>query len=136
MPGCESIAITSRDRHQLIDIGQNIRRFIGEMNLRSGTVYVWCPHTTAAVTVNEKADPHVPRDIIHFMKKAVPDMPDFMHAEGNSSAHIMASLIGPGVLLLVENGAPVLGRWQTVFFCEFDGPRSRSVQLKVLSREA
>lgn len=135
MSGHASLAVNSGDRHQFVDIGSGIRRFIADMNLRSGTIYVWCPHTTAAVTVNEKADPHVPEDMIHFLKKAVPEMPGFLHAEGNSAAHIMASLIGSGVLLMVENGAPVLGRWQTVFFCEFDGPRNRNVYLKVLSRE-
>jgi len=129
-----ALCIPSRSRREFIDITAEIRRFINNARLDSGTVMVWCPHTTAAITVNENADPDVPKDILHYLEKAVPAMPAFRHAEGNSPAHIMASLLGPGLLLLVEGGVPLLGRWQGVFLCEFDGPRTRNVLLRVISR--
>jgi secondary thiamine-phosphate synthase enzyme len=95
---------------------------------------VYCPHTTAAITVNENADPDVAHDILACLKRSIPQrQPDFRHGEENSDSHIKASLVGPSVTLIVDQGDLVLGRWQGVFFCEFDGPRTRTVHVQVLS---
>jgi secondary thiamine-phosphate synthase enzyme len=94
---------------------------------------VYCPHTTAAITINENADPDVVHDVLLCYDRLVPhEQPGFRHAEGNSDSHIKATLVGPSVTVLVENGAPILGRWQGIFFCEFDGPRTRTVQVQVV----
>jgi secondary thiamine-phosphate synthase enzyme len=92
---------------------------------------VFIPHTTAAVTINENADPDVRRDIDMHMSKLVPAGGDYQHSEGNSDGHIKSSLFGPSLTLIVSNGNPVLGTWQSVFFCEFDGPRNRKVVIRV-----
>jgi secondary thiamine-phosphate synthase enzyme len=93
---------------------------------------VYCPHTTAAVTIQENADPDVVRDMLLWLNAAVPkDVPGFRHAEGNSDSHIKASLVGPSVMIPIDNGELVFGTWQGVYFCEFDGPRSRSVVVQV-----
>jgi secondary thiamine-phosphate synthase enzyme len=98
----------------------------------SGILLVFTPHTTAAVTINENADPAVPHDIGEFLKRLAPNQDYFRHGEGNSSAHIMSSLVGASETLVVNNGEPILGSWQGIFFCEFDGPRQRRVFLKVI----
>ena len=97
-----------------------------------GACLVYCPHATAGITVNENSDPDVVSDMLLGLERAYPDRPEFRHAEGNSAAHLRASAVGPGVLLPVENGRPVLGVWQAVYFCEFDGPRTRRFYVKLL----
>ena len=119
-------------RDDMVDITPQVRLAVTRAKLRQGWCVVYCPHTTAAVTVNENADPDVVHDMLLYLGRAVPkDQPGFRHGEGNSDSHIKASLVGPSVTLLVEGGAPVLGRWQGVFFCEFDGPRPREVHVRV-----
>jgi secondary thiamine-phosphate synthase enzyme len=99
-----------------------------------GLCMVYCPHTTAAITVNENADPDVVHDMLAWLGKAIPqEQAEFRHAEGNSDSHLKASLVGPSVTLIVENGDLVLGRWQGVYFCEFDGPRTRIVHVQTLA---
>jgi secondary thiamine-phosphate synthase enzyme len=93
---------------------------------------VYCPHTTAGLTINENADPDVVRDLLLGLAEAFPDRPGFRHAEGNSAAHLKAGCLGSSVTLIVENGAPLLGTWQGVYFCEFDGPRERRFHLKII----
>ena len=109
----------------LYDITAAVKESIRKSGVDAGLCVVYCPHTTAGVTINENADPDVARDILYGLSRAFPDRSEFRHAEGNSAAHLKASCIGSSVTLIVENGAPLLGAWQGVYFCEFDGPRER-----------
>jgi secondary thiamine-phosphate synthase enzyme len=102
--------------------------------IADGIAVVYCPHTTAAVTVQENADPDVVHDLLLWLNRHIPqDLPGFRHAEGNSDSHLKAVLVGPSVTLIVAGGEPVLGRWQGVYFCEFDGPRRRQLHVRVLA---
>jgi secondary thiamine-phosphate synthase enzyme len=114
------------------DITSAVREAVGKSGVEEGLALVYCPHTTAGLTINENADPAVVRDLLLGLDKAFPDRPEFRHAEGNSAAHLKASCLGSGVTLIVEKGAPLLGTWQGVYFCEFDGPRDRRYHVKVL----
>ena len=119
-------------RTEFHDITSVVKEAIAASGVTDGTCVVYCPHTTAAVTIQENADPDVPRDLLMWLNRLVPkDVPGFRHAEGNSDAHLKASLVGSSVTILIEKGAPVLGTWQGVFFCEFDGPRDREVWIRV-----
>ncbi|MDR2405960.1 MAG: secondary thiamine-phosphate synthase enzyme YjbQ [Deltaproteobacteria bacterium] len=117
---------------EMVDITDSLRDVIYKSRLNDGFVVVYVPHTTAGVTINEAADPSVQGDILFGLSKAFPDRPEFRHAEGNSSAHLRASAVGSSVTVLVENGSMILGNWQGIFFCEFDGPRTRSYFVKTL----
>ena len=118
-------------RNQFVEITDRVRETITASGVRTGLCVVYCPHTTAAITVNENADPDVVHDMLLYLSKAIPQhQGGFRHAEGNSDSHIKASLVGPSVTLLVDGGDVVLGRWQGVFFCEFDGPRTRTVNVQ------
>ncbi|HSW61703.1 MAG TPA: secondary thiamine-phosphate synthase enzyme YjbQ [Dissulfurispiraceae bacterium] len=128
-----SFTVKSRLRNEMIDITDKVAREVRQAGVQSGVCYVYVPHTTAAVTVNENADPDVPQDILSTLSRAFPEHGDYRHGEGNSDAHIKTSLVGSSVIVLIENGRPVLGTWQSVFFCEFDGPRTRKVHCKVIS---
>jgi secondary thiamine-phosphate synthase enzyme len=120
-------------RNQFVEITDQVRDAISASGVKSGFCVVYCPHTTAAITVNENADPDVVHDMLLYFNKAVPkEQPGFRHEEGNSDSHIKASLVGPSVTLLVDGGEIVLGRWQGVYFCEFDGPRTREVIVQVV----
>ena len=127
------INVKSRARTELIDITENIQELLKEAGIASGIVYLYVPHTTAAVTINEGADPSVQRDILTLMNRMIPFDGDYLHKEGNSSAHIKASLIGASLSVMIDEGRLVLGTWQSVFFCEFDGPRHRRVAVKILN---
>jgi secondary thiamine-phosphate synthase enzyme len=116
----------------MIDITAQVRSILRESGVESGVCLVFVPHTTAAVTINENADPDVPRDILAQLDKTIPLRGDYLHSEGNSAAHIKASFFGASETVLVERGSPVLGTWQSIFFCEFDGPRNRQVYIKVI----
>src|SRR3954465_12246595 len=127
-----TVDVRTDRRTEFVDITADVRRAIREDALTDGAVVVYCPHTTAAVTVQENADPDVVHDLLLWLNRHIPkDVPGFRHAEGNSDAHLKASLVGPSVTLLVENGDLVLGTWQGVYFCEFDGPRERHVHVRV-----
>ena len=115
------------------DITGEISRLIENSRVNSGICCIFVPHTTAAVTVNERADPSVMRDVSTALNKLIPFDDDYQHLEGNSAAHIKSSIIGASEMLPVEHGRLVLGTWQAVFLCEFDGPRRRNVLLKVIS---
>ena len=117
----------------MVDITGNIASIVGEEGIRSGICHVFVPHTTAGVTINENADPDVPRDILTTLSRLVPANGSYRHAEGNSDAHVKASLMGSSVTVIVENGELVLGMWQSIFFCEFDGPRTRKVYVKAVN---
>ena len=114
-------------RCEMIDITDKIATFVRESGLRDGICHVFVPHTTAALTINENADPDVPRDILDSLDRVVPLSNRYRHAEGNAAAHVKASLLGASQTVFVENGRLVLGTWQSLFFCEFDGPRTREV---------
>jgi secondary thiamine-phosphate synthase enzyme len=126
-------SLSTRRREELRDITAEVSSAVRKAGLGSGLCIVYCPHTTAALTVNEGADPAVAADIVSGLDRIVPPGSEFKHAEGNSDAHIKASLFGPSLTLVVEGGELVLGTWQRVFFCEFDGPRNRSVFVKTIS---
>ena len=128
----ETLEVKTTQRNQWLDVTDLVRAAVRRSGVQKGYCIVYCPHTTAAVTVNENADPDVVHDIQLWMDQAVPHkVRGFRHAEGNSDAHIKTSLVGPSVMLIVEAGDLVLGRWQGVFFCEFDGPRTRSLNLQI-----
>ncbi len=114
-------------RCEMIDITDKVATFVRESGLRDGICHVFVPHTTAALTINENADPDVPRDILDSLDRVVPLSNRYRHAEGNAAAHVKASLLGASQTVFVENGRLVLGTWQSLFFCEFDGPRTREV---------
>jgi secondary thiamine-phosphate synthase enzyme len=111
----------------MIDITDRIRILLKESGIKSGVCHVFVPHTTAAVTINENADPDVPRDILMELEKIVPLNDHYRHVEGNSAAHVKASIVGASETIFIEDGELVLGTWQSIFFCEFDGPRTRRV---------
>jgi secondary thiamine-phosphate synthase enzyme len=125
--------ISTRERNTLVEITTEVRQALAQAGVRQGLCVVYCPHTTAAITVNENADPDVVHDMLLYFNRTVPQhQVGFRHGEGNSDSHIKASLVGLSVTLLVEDGDLVLGRWQGVYFCEFDGPRTRTVHVQLL----
>ena len=115
------------------DITADISRLVKDSGVESGICCIFVPHTTAALTVNERADPDVVRDVAMALNNLIPFDDDYRHYEGNSAAHIKATIVGSSEMLAVEDGELVLGTWQAVFFCEFDGPRRRNVLLKLIS---
>ena len=123
----KSFTLRTGAQCEMIDITDRVAALVRECGIRDGFCRVFVPHTTAAVTINENADPDVPRDILASLDRIVPLADRYRHGEGNSAAHIKASLFGSSQTLFVENGRPVLGTWQSLFFCEFDGPRTRQV---------
>lgn len=128
-----SFSVTTAKRNEFVEITTEVRRSVRDSGLKSGICVVYCPHTTGAITVQENADPDVVRDMLLWLNERIPkDVPGFRHAEGNSDAHIKSSLIGTSVTIIVEGGDLVLGTWQGVYFCEFDGPRTRTVQVQTI----
>ena len=125
-----TIGIKTRDRSEMIDITSKIEEELERSGLREGVCFLYVPHTTAGITVNESADPSVVVDIQATLDKLVPWEGPYRHLEGNSAAHIKGSLIGNSAVVLVESGHLKLGTWQGIFFCEFDGPRSRKLHIK------
>jgi len=126
-----TLTLTTRSRTEFVDITAQVRREITAAGIKEGICTVFVPHTTARVTINEHADPSVVDDLLMQLKKLAPAEGSYRHAEGNSDAHIKASLMGASQAVIIENGAPVLGTWQGIFFCEFDGPRTRKVWLQI-----
>lgn len=116
----------------MIDITREVAEQLKKASAENGICVVYVSHTTAGVTINENADPDVPRDILVGLEKFVPERGDYRHAEGNSPAHIKSSLMGASATVIVEGGRMLLGTWQSIFFCEFDGPRSRTVNVKFI----
>ena len=119
--------VRTNARCEMIDITDRVATLVRESGLQDGICHVFVPHTTAALTINENADPDVPRDILDSLDRVVPLSNRYRHAEGNAAAHVKASLLGASQTVFVENGRLVLGTWQSLFFCEFDGPRTREV---------
>jgi len=119
----------------MIEITSSVVSAISSSGVKNGTALVYVPHTTAAVTINENADPSVKRDIIYELNKIIPFSDNYTHAEGNSAAHIKASIIGESITVVISGGKPLLGTWQGIFFCEFDGPRRRKFLVRIAKSE-
>ena len=132
----KQFTVRTNARSEMIDITDRIRVLLKDSRIRSGICHVFVPHTTAAVTINENADPDVPLDILTKMGKIVPLNDHYRHVEGNSAAHIKATIVGASETVFIENGDLVLGTWQSIFFCEFDGPRTRRVIVMLTALEA
>jgi secondary thiamine-phosphate synthase enzyme len=128
----ERLRLKTSAKTDLIDITGIVQGVVQRAGIRDGLCFIFVPHTTAAVTINENADPSVPRDILMELNKIVPYQDRYEHAEGNSAAHIKASLMGFSQMVFIESGRLVLGTWQGIFFCEFDGPRNRDICVKVV----
>lgn len=129
----KQFTVKTTSRFQMIDITGMVRSALRESGIQSGICCVFVPHTTAAVTINENADADVQRDIIAELDKVIPLNDNYRHIEGNSAAHVKSSLVGASEMVLVERGELVLGTWQSLFFCEFDGPRTRRFHVKFIS---
>jgi secondary thiamine-phosphate synthase enzyme len=128
----EMINLKTGKHIEMVDITQEIQKVISQHDLKDGLCVVYVPHTTAGLTINEGADPAVCRDIMTKLSELIAPDAGYQHLEGNSDSHIKASLMGSSVTVVIENGRLLLGTWQKIFFCEFDGPRSRQVFLKLL----
>jgi len=124
--------VKTGQRTELIDITSAIQRMVSSSGVANGLCMLYVPHTTAAVTINESADPSVRRDIVMVLNHIVPWDADYKHLEGNSPAHVKATMVGPSELVAVENGQLLLGTWQGIFFCEFDGPRTRKIHIRMI----
>ncbi|MFZ2399770.1 MAG: secondary thiamine-phosphate synthase enzyme YjbQ [Smithella sp.] len=129
----KEISVQTRSRFEMIDITAEVQKAVGEEKIESGICLIYTPHTTAAVTINENADPDVSRDILAALDKAVPLNANYRHMEGNSAAHVKSSLVGASELVIIEKGRIVLGTWQSIFFCEFDGLRTRKVFISIIA---
>jgi len=129
----ERISIKTVKRVELIDITDKVQTIISRSKIQDGACLLFCPHTTAGLTINENADPSVRQDIIKCLNALVPADSGYSHAEGNSDSHIKTSLFGPSLTVFVEGGKLILGTWQGIYFCEGDGPRSREVWIKIIS---
>ncbi|MDY7036161.1 MAG: secondary thiamine-phosphate synthase enzyme YjbQ [Thermodesulfobacteriota bacterium] len=125
-----SINVKTRTRNELVDITSSVQKEVSKIRPENGICIIFVPHTTAGITINEGADPAVCRDIISTLNDLVPAKAGYLHMEGNADSHIKASLMGSSISVIVENGRLVLGTWQKIFFCEFDGPRARKVHIK------
>ena len=124
------IEISTTEQVQFIDITQKIKEALDEEEIKNGICIVFVPHTTAAVTINENADPDVSTDMIKEINKIVPFSDNYRHFEGNSAAHLKSSMVGVSETVIIKNGDLKLGRWQGIYFCEFDGPRKRKIWIK------
>ena len=128
----KELDITTRQKNEFIDITEEINLLL--VGIKEGICIIYVPHTTAALTINENADPDVTDDILKHLSKMVPDSSGYKHSEGNSSAHIKSSIVGCSQTAIIKNGKLLLGSWQGVMFCEFDGPRQRKVIVKVVEK--
>ena len=126
------INIRTGSRVEMVDITNEVRNEISNSGIKDGIAIIYVPHTTAGITINEGADPAVCRDIIQKLNQLVPANAGYHHLEGNADSHIKATLVGSSVYVIVENGSLLLGTWQKIFFCEFDGPRSRRALIKII----
>lgn len=122
----------STENEEFINITEQVRQAVKQSAIKSGLCIIYCPHTTAGMTINENADPAVVNDMLFALEKTFPDRQEFRHIEGNSSAHIKASVIGSSVSVIIEDGCLLLGMWQGIYFTEFDGPRNRKFYIKII----
>lgn len=131
----QTFQVKTTTQTEFIEITHSVQEAVQKTGMRDGICLIFIPHTTAAVTINENADPSVVQDIVMELNKIVPFKDQYRHMEGNSPAHIKASLVGCSEIVFVESGKLVLGTWQGIFFCEFDGPRNRKVHVKMISED-
>jgi secondary thiamine-phosphate synthase enzyme len=129
----KTISIKTSARTEMVEVTALVERELAGTGISEGRVTLYVPHTTAAITINEGADPAVKADLLMMLNRIVPWEADYKHQEGNSPAHVKASLVGPSETVLISKGRLLLGTWQRIFFCEFDGPRSRQILLQVSS---
>jgi secondary thiamine-phosphate synthase enzyme len=129
----QTLTVRTGSHTEFLDLTGRIQAAVQESGVQDGLCHLFVPHTTAAVTINENADPSVRADILMVLNKLISEREPYRHQEGNSPAHIKASLIGPQLILVVSGGRLVLGTWQGIFFCEFDGPRTRRLHLKIVA---
>ena len=127
------LSVKTRERTELIDITSDINKLIQKSGIAQGLCMVYVPHTTAAVTINESADPSVKSDILMVLNQIIPWEANYRHLEGNSPAHIKSTLVGSSELVAIDNQRLILGTWQGIFFCEFDGPRTRKVDVRIMA---
>ncbi len=127
-----SIEIKTNRRMEMVDVTGTVREIVRKAGIRNGICVLYVPHTTAAITINENADPSVRRDISRTLAKLVPAGAGYEHLEGNADSHIKATMVGPSETLIITNGDILLGTWQGIFFCEFDGPRRRKMFIKIV----
>ena len=130
-----TFTIKTSSQFEMIDITDRVQEIVDKTGVQNGVCHVFVPHTTAAVTINENADPAVPRDILTILDRLVPLSGGYRHTEGNSAAHAKSSLVGASETVFVTDGRLILGTWQSLFFCEFDGPRSRRVIVRAISSD-
>ena len=128
-----TLSVSTDRRREMKDVTAELNRTVAEAGITSGLLVACVPHTTAGITINENADPDVPRDILAHLEKLVLAKAGYHHAEGNSDAHIQAGLIGSSVTVIIDRGRLVLGTWQSIFYCEFDGPRDRKLHVELIS---
>lgn len=129
----KTVTVRTEAEQQLVDITSTVRHVVRESGVTRGACMIFIPHTTAAVTINENADPNVRSDLVNILESMVPSKGNYLHTEGNAHAHAKASLVGPSISVFVEAGQLVLGTWQAIFLCEFDGPRTRRVNVQCLA---
>lgn len=127
----KELSVKTSEREQMIDVTSKIQQLVSDAKVQAGYAICFVPHTTAAITINENADPDVTRDILYKLNKEIPQDDGYHHSEGNSDAHVKTSLVGASEQVLIENGRLVLGRWQAIYFCEFDGPRTRKLIVRI-----
>ena len=126
----KDFSVRTHKRNEMLDITSEVHSIVKDSCIKDGSVIVYCPHTTAGITINENADPDVPHDILLSLEELLPqNRRGYRHCEGNSDAHVKSSLIGCSERIIIKDGRLLLGTWQAIFFCEFDGPRNRSVNL-------
>ena len=128
----EMIQVNTPDRSAAVDVTEMVARAVRDHGVKSGVCMVYVPHTTAGITINEGADPAVMQDVMNSLDHLVPWRGDYQHREGNSAAHIKAVLVGGSVNIVIDNGRLLLGTWEHVFLCEFDGPRTRKLRIKIM----
>ena len=128
----EILSLHTKKRVEFVEITAEVERIVFQKKIRQGIGIIFCPHTTAGLTINENADPSVTRDIICHLQELIPEDKNYAHLEGNADAHIKSSLVGNSLYIIIEETKLVLGRWQGIYFCEFDGPRKRQVYIKII----
>ncbi|MBU1077292.1 MAG: secondary thiamine-phosphate synthase enzyme YjbQ [Spirochaetes bacterium] len=128
----EVLSVRTGRKNEIVGITSLVQNIVSKSKIKSGVCVIFNPHTTAAITINEDADPSVKSDILNELERMVPESGQYSHSEGNSDAHIKASLMGSDRIVIINEGKLALGTWQGIFFCEFDGPRSRKVYIKVI----
>jgi secondary thiamine-phosphate synthase enzyme len=130
----QTFTIQTHQRDEMYEITSSLQAYLEEQRVKDGVMYVYCPHTTAGITINENADPDVVKDMLMRLDEVYPwEHPKYRHAEGNSASHLKASTVGSSQVILIQNGELLLGTWQGIYFCEFDGPRTRKYHVKILS---